>query len=45
MSDPATWKDSSADDLARLTARAEALPAAIDLLYARWDTLEARADV
>jgi len=45
MADPATWKDGSADALSSLTTRADALPAEIETLYARWEALEARADV
>jgi len=44
MSDPDTWKSDSTE-LAALSARAEALPLEIEQLYARWEALEARADV
>ncbi len=44
MADPTTWK-AGGDELARLSARAESLPKEIETLYARWEALEARADV
>jgi len=44
MSDPATWK-SGAADLTALSARAESLPLEIETMYARWEALEARANV
>ncbi len=44
MADPSTWK-SGGDELAALSARAESLPGEIEQLYARWEALEARADV
>ena len=44
MADPATWK-SGGDALAKLSARSESLPLEIETLYARWESLEARANV
>jgi hypothetical protein len=44
MADPSTWK-ASGDELAALSARSESLPLEIEQLYARWEALEARADV
>ena len=45
MADPSTWKDSSGDALAKLSARAESLPTQIEAMYSRWEALETRADV